>query len=58
MQVCAKPDLPNFTKTDSRRLVVVTCKGPVIYNAHGGRTCRDNVLLTAVPETAAKPHVS
>lgn len=48
LEVRRKDDLPPFSPTGPRRLVLVTCGGPVDHV--GGRwTYRDNVIVTAVP---------
>ena len=48
LEVRGKGDLPAFPTTGARRLVLVTCGGPVV-DTPSGRRYRDNVVVTAVP---------
>ena len=52
LDVRRKENLPAFSATGHRRLVLVTCGGPVLRSGHGW-TYRDNVIVTATPLGAA-----
>lgn len=51
LDVRHKENLPVFSASGERRLVLVTCGGPVL-RAGDGWTYRDNVIVTAVPVDA------
>ncbi|MDO5698544.1 MAG: class F sortase [Dermatophilus congolensis] len=48
LDVRHKDDLPTFAPDGPRRLVLVTCGGPVLRSGNGW-TYRDNVIVTATP---------
>ena len=48
LEVRRKNDLPDFSKSGQRRLVLVTCGGPA-ERVDGYWSYRDNVIVTATP---------